>query len=244
MVRTFLRDAALPMTWLLLHTPVTANQITLISLLIGLAGVCFMALPGPGLFLLGAVFLQLWYYLDHVDGQIARYRGTACLSGRFFDFITHHLIHGVLFFGLGFYVYGETQSVFFLVLGFIVSVSMMMFNLIHDTKYKTFFEKLEKMDTVYVRRDAAAPTAERAAPKSGAHLAFSVMHKLCEIHVAMNILTLAAVLDVWFKTAFDFRFLLFAVYALIVPVLAAVKTSYFITAKKVDQEFEERFGPA
>src|SRR5437762_1650191 len=82
MVRYVLRDLALPFTWLLLHTPVTANQVTLASLVVGLFGISLFAATSNASFLTGTLLLQLWYLLDHVDGQIARYRKTACLSGR------------------------------------------------------------------------------------------------------------------------------------------------------------------
>ena len=81
-VRTILRDAALPVTWLLLHTKITADQVTLASLAVALLGMIALALPGTGWFVAGVLLLQLWYYLDHVDGQIARYRKTVSLTGR------------------------------------------------------------------------------------------------------------------------------------------------------------------
>ena len=144
MVRKILRPAALPITWMLLHTPVTADQVTLAALLIGIVGLLLFAAVSKSLFLAGAILLQLWYLLDHVDGQIARYRKTACLTGRFFDFMMHHIIHGILFFTLSFYCYSATGHVFFLILGFIVSFMMTLFNLVYDAKCKTFIEKLVK----------------------------------------------------------------------------------------------------
>jgi len=150
MVRHILRDAALPITWLLLHTPITANQVTTLSLVIGLLGMVCVSAPATSSFLLGVVLIQVWYLLDHVDGQIARYRKTASLTGRFFDFMTHHVIHGVIYFSLGFYVYLLGGSVWFIIWGFFASICMMAFNLVHDTKYKTFFEELAKLQSIEI----------------------------------------------------------------------------------------------
>src|SRR3989338_3961306 len=86
MVRNILRDAALPITWALLHTPVTANQVTLASLGIGLFGILLMAFVGKGWFLLGALLLQAWYLLDHVDGRNTPHPPTTPLPRRFFFF--------------------------------------------------------------------------------------------------------------------------------------------------------------
>ncbi len=243
MVRHILRDAALPITWLLLHTPVTANQVTLASLVIGLFGIFLMAFVSKGFFLLGVILLQLWYLLDHVDGQIARYRGTACLTGRFFDFLTHHLIHGVIFFALGFYCFQTTHSLFFAVWGFVASVAMMIFNLLNDTKYKTYFEKISTMKTVGIL--SPKTQCEAASQDSKSSLmkrAFSLCHKISEIHVLMNILTLAALFQVFVRHSMDFRLVLFVIYGLAVPALAGVKAAYLIINRKIDEEFERTFG--
>ena len=118
MVRNILRDAALPITWLCLHTQITANQVTLISLVIALIGVSSFALSSNASFLIGSVLLQVWYLLDHVDGQIARYRNTSCLSGRFFDYVTHHLIHGAIPFSFGLHAFYQTAVCFLSSLAF------------------------------------------------------------------------------------------------------------------------------
>ena len=116
MVRRLLRSMALPITWLLLHTPMTANQVTFFALITGLLGILFLASHTPAFYLAGAILLQLWYLLDHVDGQIARYRNSASLTGRFFDFMMHHLIDGCLFFALGFNAFILSQNIKFNVL--------------------------------------------------------------------------------------------------------------------------------
>ena len=240
-VRHILRDAALPVTWLLVHTEVSANQITLVSLIVGLLGIAFFAGLSPFYFLLGTALLQLWYFMDHVDGQIARYRKTSCLTGRFFDFMTHHIIHGAIFFGLAAYVFRATGSPFMLVWGYITSLSIMVFNLIHDTKYKTFFEALEKTGGRF-NKELRQSLPEEKIRKSGLpHKIFSWIHKLCEIHVLMNLLTLAAILEWFFHLGINFRMFFFQAYSLIVPVLAVTKVSYLIQRRKIDEEYHALF---
>lgn len=240
MVRHILRDAALPMTWLLLHTSVTANQVTLFSIFVGIAAsVCF-AVPSSGFFLTGALLLQFWYYLDHVDGQIARYRGTACLSGRFFDFVTHHLIHAIIIFPLGVYAYQKSGAFIFVLLGFIGSLGSVMFNLIYDVQYKTFFEKIVSLKTLEIKGAGQSAGENNPLPVSVKKRIFEIGHKSHEIHVMMNILTLGALLEVFIRFI-DFRFILFIYFAAAAPFLAAVKTAHFIKTKKIDQSFDETF---
>ena len=244
MVRHFLRDAALPLTWLLLHTAVTANQVTTASLFLGLLGILLFALPSKALFLTGVALLQIWYLLDHVDGQIARDRKTASLSGRFFDFMTHHIIHGTVFFSLGLYGYQKTGSLFFVIWGFFSSFSIMIFNLTQDAKYKTFFEKLGTLKTVKVTERGGlqqSPVGEKPSPL---RMIFTTLHKVCEIHVLMNILTVAALLEFFFNLPCDLRFLIFLWFGVAAPFLMAGKVIYLIITKKIDREFDELFQEA
>lgn len=247
MVRHVERDLALPITWLFLHTNITANQVTAISLGVGIIGISLFAGFSSAYFMIGALLLQAWYLLDHVDGQIARYRGTASLSGRFFDFLTHHLIHGIIFFPLGLYVeriYGWSNAVNW---GFATTLSMMIFNLINDTKYKTFFEALSRKNEFKMYLSETGGNLEISCVRgdnknSLLRKAFSFCHKACEIHVLMNVLTLFAVLEVSLKIpSFDGRFLLFLFYGITVPIIAVTKATYLIVSKKIDKEFESMF---
>ena len=240
MVRKILRPAALPITWLLLHTNVSANQVTLAALLIGLLGVFFLALKSAGFFLAGTLLLQLWYLLDHVDGQIARYRKTACLSGRFFDFLMHHLLHGVLLFALGLFAYFQTRHFIFVLWGFASSISVIVLNMIHDIKYKTFFEKLENCPEL-ARRAQAPPAKTASEPASKGGGLVSLIHKTLEMHVMMNTLTFLAFLQFFFLPAFDTRLVIFPVYGLAAPLFAIAKTGHWILARKIDSDFEKNF---
>ena len=242
MVRTFLRDAALPVTWLVLHTPMTANQVTTLSLLIGLWGISLFAVPGAGMFLVGCLLLQLWYFLDHVDGQVARYRKTTGLNGRFFDFLTHHLIHTSIFFSLGVYAFQMTESLFFIVWGFTASLAVLIFNLIHDTKYKTFVEALphEKVFKINKTGDADPVSKNPAAWAGVLSKVFSFFHKSSEIHVLMNLLTLGAVLEVC-RVPLDFRLLYLFFYGCTLPLMSVVKITYLLMGHRIDEEFHAVF---
>lgn len=239
MVRHILRDAALPITWVLLHTRVTANQVTAVSLGIALLGNIFFAFPSPYFFLGGTLLLQLWYLLDHVDGQIARYRKTASLTGHFFDYIMHHTVHGTLFFCLGYYAFARSGALIFLILGFTASLSIMLFNMLSDTKHKAFYQRLSGMTIVRIHSDPAVkPASPRNQPSSGKKI-FSLIHKSIEIHVLINLLTLTALLQMFPAfSGIDFRFLLFGFYSLAAPFLVITKVTYLVTSRKIDSEFE------
>jgi phosphatidylglycerophosphate synthase len=233
-VRTLVRDAALPMTRLLLHTKVTADQVTLISLAVAMAGMAVLTWFGDGWFFFGVFLLQLWYYLDHVDGQIARYRKTVSLTGRFLDFMTHHIVHTVFLFALGFYAYRVSDAVLWIVLGFFVSMMLLVFNLIHDVKYKTFFEWIEAQGGATIRGGAEGKIESPVTDFR--RKLFSFLHKLCEIHVMMNLLTVCAFLQP-LVSGVDLRSVFFLFYAAVVPVVACVKMAYILKGRVIDSDY-------
>jgi len=104
------RRVSIRITWLLLHTGVSANQVTLVSLLLTLAGAALLALPSPVVALAGAAALVIHYFLDKVDGEIARYRGVFSLDGVFMDELSHSFAYAGIFAGLGLHLSGHART--------------------------------------------------------------------------------------------------------------------------------------
>ncbi|HEY4395900.1 MAG TPA: CDP-alcohol phosphatidyltransferase family protein [Polyangia bacterium] len=76
----------------LARTPVTPNQITLLTLPVFLAGAALIAFrPGWGALLGGVGILELSYVLDCADGQLARLKGTSSPVGAHLDFLMDEL---------------------------------------------------------------------------------------------------------------------------------------------------------
>jgi len=73
---------------LLYPTSVTPNQITVVSLVFGLASAGFYVSGIPDALVWGAVFLYGKVFFDNVDGNLARVRGTTSRFGRFLDSLT------------------------------------------------------------------------------------------------------------------------------------------------------------
>jgi phosphatidylglycerophosphate synthase len=95
------RRVSLVVTWVLLHTPVSANQVTVVSLALTVLSPFLLALPAPGLALTGALALVVHYFLDKVDGEIARYRKVYSLAGVYMDELSHTFAYAGIFAGTG-----------------------------------------------------------------------------------------------------------------------------------------------
>lgn len=96
------RMVSIRITWLLLHTPISANQVTVLSLLVAIAGLVLLALPAPGVALLGCVLLFLYHVLDRVDGEVARFRRKFSLYGIYLDNLGHYLTGAGVFIAVAF----------------------------------------------------------------------------------------------------------------------------------------------
>ena len=139
---------ARPLTWLLLHTNITANQVTFISMVMALIGCAFMVTGIYWLSLLGLAFFCLFMLLDHCDGQVARCRHYSSKAGLYFDSRVHHIVEPMFFIccGIGCYIAEFNKAVGFLYLGAGIAsaVFYLMRQLCKVPELETGFRALEK----------------------------------------------------------------------------------------------------
>jgi hypothetical protein len=91
------RRLSIRLTWILLHTRLSANQVTVGAILIGIAGALLLAWNDFWPIIIGLVLLELSFVLDYSDGEIARYqaleRGSATATGgAYLDWIGHYYV--------------------------------------------------------------------------------------------------------------------------------------------------------
>jgi len=81
--------------------PVTPNQITVASIIVGLAGGAMLATVSHGARLAGVLALMVSSVLDGVDGEVARARFEESLGGARLDLAGDYAAHLATFVGLG-----------------------------------------------------------------------------------------------------------------------------------------------
>lgn len=86
------RKLSIRITWVLLHTRVSANQVTVLGILIGLCGAALLTQNSVWAFVGGVAGLQLSFVIDFSDGEVARYRGGSDAGGAYLDWIGHYYI--------------------------------------------------------------------------------------------------------------------------------------------------------
>jgi len=103
------RRISIYITWILLHTPVRPNQVTIATLVFALLGACLLAAPSPWVAVWGAIALVAHHLLDKVDGDIARFRRIFSLAGVYLDDLGHSIAYGGIFVGLGLHLARHAQ---------------------------------------------------------------------------------------------------------------------------------------
>ncbi len=94
-----------PVAYLLVRaierTPVTSNQISVLSMLFGVASGVLLGLATPFSMRWGAVGVLLFNVLDCADGMLARRRGTGSSLGYIVDGVCNYVASAAIVFGLG-----------------------------------------------------------------------------------------------------------------------------------------------
>ncbi len=102
LVDTYLnRSCSRLLTRLFLRTPLTPNQITVLSFLTGLLGASCFLLGSYGGSVLGALLLQFSTVLDCVDGEVARVKMLESSLGEWLDITLDTVVHIAIFLGVG-----------------------------------------------------------------------------------------------------------------------------------------------
>jgi phosphatidylglycerophosphate synthase len=194
MARRITRPLALRVTWLIAPTNISAHAVTLLAAATGVLAAVALGWPDPRTWMAGVVLLQLWYVLDHVDGQLARLRATASLDGVQLDYLMHHLMALVIPIGVGDGIAGLAGQAYFRAAGVVWGVAALMIGLHNDTRYKAFVQRLKRVrGSLQVVGGGGARPQPAALPERNVRAwAGWLARKACEIHVTMNMLSLLA----------------------------------------------------
>ena len=107
------RRISIRITWLLLHTRLSANGVTLLGIGAGIAGALMLAWNDFWPLVAAMVLLQLSFIVDYSDGEVARYRaherGTVTdAGGAYLDWIGHYYVPAVAIGALAFGAFLES----------------------------------------------------------------------------------------------------------------------------------------
>ena len=123
------RRLSIRFTWLLLHTPLSANQVTVLAVLTGVAGALLLAWSDFWPLLGALALLQLSFVLDFSDGEIARYRALESEEetnpgGAYLDWIGHYYVPATMIAAVGYGAFSINGHDWLLLAAFVSILSL------------------------------------------------------------------------------------------------------------------------
>lgn len=101
------------------RTKITPNQVTAISFLCGMLAVGFFLAHTPKALLAGAIFAELWFFFDCIDGKLARLLNASSKFGTVLDDVINGKVITILTaFALGYGSWISTHDPWYLLLPF------------------------------------------------------------------------------------------------------------------------------
>ena len=146
-------------TGFLIRTPVTPNQVTIISLILGIISGILFSFAGHTYVIIAGVTYFLSTIFDQCDGEVARIRHMESESGRAFDIIVDSIVNAAIVAGITFALYKTSGSGFIIIIGILaitgISISILLATYFghenkNDTGTQEMLDKLNNKDFFYI----------------------------------------------------------------------------------------------
>jgi phosphatidylglycerophosphate synthase len=247
LARRVARPSAVYGCWLAIRLGLSAHQVTAAAWVASMAAAVAIGTGERSMFVLGVALAHLAFWLDHVDGQVARWRGTASLDGVYLDYLMHHAANLALGFALGYGLAARSGDLRWTIAGFAIGAGWLMLGLHNDCRYKAFFQRLKAATGSY-RIDGGAggrPQPPAPWPRRGLAAITWPAYKACEPHVVLLGLTamaaMAVVAPVLWLTLWQAGVLGLAGLA---PTLAMARIARSLRRRAVEGEFARWLRPS
>ena len=240
------RPSAVYGTWLAVRLGLSAHAVTTLALL---ASVGVAVGIGSGTrrgFVAGVGLAYLAFWLDHVDGQVARWRGASSLDGVYFDYLMHHVGGMTLGFALGFGLAERAGDPLWAVAGGLIALGWTVLGLHNDCRYKAFFQRLKAAPGAFRVEGGAGgrPAPPPGWPRRGLGMLTYPAFKACEGHVVLVGLLGLALLAIVAPPAWELAWR-WSVRGMMIlaPSLATLRVARSIRAGASEGEFARWFRP-
>ncbi len=240
------RPSAVYGTWLAVRLGVSANSVTVAALLASVGAAVAIGSGTRWGFVGGVALAYLAFWLDHVDGQVARWWGSSSLDGVYFDYLMHHVAGLTLGFALGFGLAERSGDPLWAVAGGSIALGWATLSLHNDCRYKAFFQRLKASTGSYRVEGGAGgrPAPPARWPRRGLGMLTYPAFKACEGHVVLLGLTVLAGLAlvvpaIWLEAwRWSVRGMM-----VLAPSLATLRVARSIRAGAGEAEFARWFRP-
>ena len=125
------RPLSIPLSYLLMNTPVTPNMTTFFAFIVGAAGIVALFLGGYWNVVIAGVLLQANSIIDGIDGELARIRLKTSEFGAYFDSVCDEILNALLFIGIGYDLTRVTGAPVYLWVGVFSGIMAFLYSLTH-----------------------------------------------------------------------------------------------------------------
>lgn len=141
------------------RTSITPNQVTIISLILGIISGVFFSLGEYTYTITAGLLYFLSTVFDQCDGEVARLKQMETEFGRKLDIIVDAIVNAVIVVGITIAVYVKMDSVLVIIAGFLamtgITISLLLttyfsHNSKKDTGTKEMLDKLNNKDFFYI----------------------------------------------------------------------------------------------
>lgn len=240
------RPSAVYGTWLAVRLGASAHQVTVAAIVVSLGSALAIGSGTRGGFVAGVALAHVAFWLDHVDGQVARWRRSASLDGVYLDYLMHHAIALGQGFALGYGLAARTGDLRWTAAGFAAGVGWLFLGLHNDARYKAAFQRLKRESRSF-RVDGGSggrPAPPARWPRSGRGRFSWPAYKVCEPHSVLVGLTLVAAAGLAAPSTWLALWKLGTLgMAALAPTLAIARTSRSVVRSSAEEEFHRWFRP-
>ena len=164
----YLRRLSPYLTWTLLRTPISANGVTGLMILVGWSTAAALLIPGIWGAVLALILGQLQMLVDCCDGEVARWRRTSSPAGVFLDKVGHYTTEAAIAIMLGFRAAGSfdinSNWVFVgLLLAVVLLINKSLNDFVHVARAYAGLPKVEDSATVTAPKPGLVARARRIA---------------------------------------------------------------------------------
>ena len=231
-----MRPLSIYVTALMLRLNVTPMGATTLSIVLGLWGCWLIAWDS---WVAGILLVNVWYLLDHVDGEIARYRGIVSPTGLYFDTLANVFIQPGTFTAIGWALYQSTGEMVWLFTGLIASYGLLMLAIIPFCESNVILQWLQGGKKAPFAPASDGPASAPPEKKAVVNDLFGRLHSTVAFPNILLVLSPVILLGQGTPDFFEpaIKALLTA-YAVISTVIWSVVLTHQILSKKIDAKYE------
>lgn len=221
------------LTFVFAKTPISANQVSFIMLLCGIcSGICFVLEQ----MILGVILMQVWYILDCVDGEIARYKNQCSITGLYYDHLIHYLNHPIFFITISYALYMQSSIEWLLICGLLGALFDLIDRASNDTYMMVLYQNMLKNEIKISESNIIPCRSNKFRRKVVDLLHFPAIMNMFTVSIVLDysLIALGLVNNYYVTT------IVIIVYGVLIPIYSSLKMYYNVKTFRLDKELVER----